>query len=89
MKAEQNQLVNTPHWIDTGALALHDEGERGLAWHWDRCVTAVQKEQMDHWLIEIKHPLAYQPGTREFRYRTVCKERLEQRGAEFLRPPKR
>lgn len=30
-------------------------------------LSRIEKDTIDKWLVEIKHPLASQPGTQEFR----------------------
>ena len=34
----------------------------------------ADQDAIDRWLVEIQHPLAYQPGTQEYRIETIARE---------------
>lgn len=43
-------------------------------WTFFRCMTQEEKDAVDRWTVEVQHPLAFQPGTREYRFRRLVKE---------------
>jgi len=49
------------------------EGERGIDWVW-LWAPAEQRAAVDDWLVRTRHPLAYQAGTPESRFRQLVRE---------------
>ena len=43
-------------------------------WTYFMCWTSFDKELMDKWLVNVNHPLAYEPGTNERQFKTLMKE---------------
>lgn len=46
----------------------------GADWIWFHCATPEDRGRFDAYLVRIEHPLAYQPGTRETRWRAYIAE---------------
>lgn len=40
-------------------------------WQFHRIMTKLDRERFDQWLVDTNHPLAYQPGTTERRFRLM------------------
>lgn len=49
------------------------EGTRGIAWTYDH-MSRADRAAFDEHLVAVKHPLAYQPGTNEERFRAYVIE---------------
>lgn len=43
-------------------------------------VARAEKEAVDRWLVATGHPLAYEPGTDEYRFKALVREILEEEG---------
>ncbi len=65
-------------WTDAvkNAVSRAQRGERDDYWAW-HLVPQLEREAMDKFLVEIKHPLAYQPGTQEYRFKMLVTEHLQ------------
>ena len=46
-------------------------------WVWFHCMDTAACEEIDDWLVKIKHPLACEAGTREDRFRDLVRELAE------------
>lgn len=51
-------------------VRVYGEAEISRVFCW---LTQEERAAFTRWLVEIKHPLAYQPGTDEWRFREVVK----------------
>ena len=47
-----------------------------VSWEYHRCLTASERDEIDRWLVRTKHPLAFEPGTQESRFRRLVSEKL-------------
>ena len=45
------------------------------AWTFFHHMTRADKQAFDAWLVQICHPLAYEPGTTEMRFRLLAESR--------------
>lgn len=50
------------------------EGERGVDWVFFQDMTQADRDDVDRWLVSVKHMLAYLPGTQENRFRSLVME---------------
>ena len=50
------------------------EGEAGVTWEYFHCTTEAERQEVDQWLVEIQHPLAFRAGTAESRFRAIVAE---------------
>lgn len=53
------------------------EGEQGIAWTFHQCMTGEDHVRFDLWLVKMKDPLAWEPGTPESRFRRRAKAMAE------------
>ncbi len=67
--ALHDMLPATAFYIER-ANAMKD----GVVWQWFHCMSKSDRDTMDRELIAAKHPLAFEPGTQESRFRALCKE---------------
>ncbi len=54
------------------------EGARAWEWPWFQIGSAKDRDDVDAWLVRIKHPLAYEAGTAEQRFRSIVEELAHQ-----------
>lgn len=43
-------------------------------WIYFHCWSGIERVEMDYWLVKVNHPLAYEPGTNEHRFKALVKE---------------
>jgi hypothetical protein len=62
--------------IVANAIAQHRTyGERGIDWAWFQA-SQSERDSVDRWLVTKGHPLAYEAGTLESRFRRLVKSPL-------------
>ena len=49
------------------------DGQRGIDWVYFQ-LSETERNAFDQMLVNIKHPLAHEAGTNEYRFRTYVKE---------------
>lgn len=49
----------------------------GYDFHFIHGMSKKDRDDMDRWLVEIGHPLAYEPGTQADRYKRLVKEGMK------------
>lgn len=59
------------------------EGSRGIDWTFDH-MSDQDRLAFDLWLVRVKDPLAYEPGTTEHRFRTRVRAMAENVPASLL-----
>jgi len=47
---------------------------RACTWVWFQCATSAEREEVDRWIVGIGHPLGFEPGTAENRFRAIVRE---------------
>ena len=60
------------------------EGERGLDWEWFHVMSAADRNEFEKYLVSIKHPLAYEPGSKEFRFKQYIREQSGGKPVRFM-----
>ena len=73
-KGEYSGTLKLPSYIDRAvAFVLHD-GPRVLDWEWDRRMSPENKKHFHDFLVSVHHPLAYEAGTPEQRFKRFIME---------------
>ena len=54
---------------------IMESAERGedIMWLWDFS-SKEERDSVDNYLVSISHPLAFEAGTKEYRFRSIVKE---------------
>lgn len=73
-KGGYSGTLKLPTYIDRAvAMVLHD-GPRVLDWEWDRRMSPENKKHFHDFLVSVHHPLAYEAGTPEQRFKRFILE---------------
>ena len=73
-KGDYTGVLKLPFYIDRAvAFVLHD-GPRVLDWEWDRRMSPENKKHFHDFLVSVHHPLAYEAGTPEQRFKRFIME---------------
>jgi len=75
-----------PKSIQDAIHRYRREGDRGIDWKFSMGMTTEEKDAIDDWLLKIKHPLAYQAGTQEGRFKAIVKELAVESLDEKVKP---
>lgn len=86
-KGDYTGVLKLPFYIERAvAFVLHD-GPRVLDWEWDRRMSPENKKHFHDFLVSVHHPLAYEAGTPEQRYKRFILEyvmpRIEKNPKDF------
>jgi len=86
-KGDYSGVLKLPSYIDRAvAFVLHD-GPKVLDWEWDRRMSPENKKHFHDFLVSVHHPLAYEAGTPEQRFKRFIMEyvmpRIEKNPKDF------
>jgi hypothetical protein len=65
--------VQQPKSVTDAVARYVTEGDKGTTWVY-QWLTKTERNAVDQHLVAIDHPIAYQPGTNEHRFRQYVKE---------------
>ena len=72
------QVPEPPNYLFEAIRCFEREGNVGLDWLWFHILSPGRRKEFDAWLVADKHPLAYQAGSAESRFRRVIKEMADE-----------
>ena len=64
----------TKHEVAAKVLKRLASNNPDIDWFFHHCLTKSEKDLFDKWLVETGHPLAFQAGTQEFRFKQFSKQ---------------
>lgn len=67
------KLVRVPEPVREATARVLTGDAAGASWVYTRLAKA-DRDAIDRWLVETKHPSAYEPGTQEDRFRRIVGE---------------
>lgn len=73
-KGDYSGTLKLPTYIDRAVARVLYEGPKGLDWEWGRVMTTENKLHFANYLVNIHHPLAYEAGPPERRYKRFILE---------------
>jgi len=62
-----------PDEVQDAVRRLRSGDKSGHRWIY-QWMSEGARDRIDTWLVRTEHPLAYEPGTQEYRFVTVCEE---------------
>ncbi len=68
-KGDYTGILKLPTYIDRAVAAVLRDGPNVLDWEWDRRMSQENKTHFHNFLVSVHHPLAYQAGTPEQRFK--------------------
>ena len=66
------ECIESPVCIDHGVAHYKTYGNCNHVYF--HCMSNADRENVDRYLVAIHHPLAFEPGTNEIRYKALVKE---------------
>jgi len=60
--------------LDRARGSTTESVESACSWVWFMGATSAERDEVDSWLIAIRHTSASEPGTKEYRFRRIVKE---------------
>ena len=65
-----------PKIVRAGLERSGSQGNKDLNWVWFRQATQADRDEFEKYLVDTKDPLAYQPGSPEYRYKEFMRQLL-------------
>lgn len=67
--------VVEPRCVSYAVARYKQEGERGISWTWFHGTSDADRKAFERFLVRDGHPLAYEAGTAEWRFREYVRQR--------------
>lgn len=67
-------MSTLPRVVQRALDGIRATGDDYATWVWFQASTSAEREAVDHYLVEIQHPLSMEAGTAERRFRRLVDE---------------